>query len=270
MENREVIHIVQGFALGYSHSSAQVSPNEYHYHESYEIMYLRKGSRDVFVRDKKYRFQPGNVVFVDKNTIHKSSAVTEEYERFVLNFTDDYLLPSVAAQAAPLFEQVIFAPDDAGEVDRIFFGIYEEWKRLGRDDALAADLLRSYVNLLLAQFIRHSGAWALDARVSNPAVERLVQYINANFAQPLTLEDAARMLKITPAYLSRIFVKNTGFCFCEYLKLVRIKKAKFLLETTQAPIKQIAFDCGFSDSNYFSYAFKKSVGVSPLQYRKGR
>ena len=259
---------INGFALGYSQTARQVPKNEYHYHEDYEIMYLRRGSREVFVQSKKYRLTAGCLLFIEKDTIHKTNTISEEYERFVINFTENYIQPTVKQHIAPLFEQAIYAPERISGIDRIFCSIWDEWDRLRKNDDMSSELLKGYVNILLAMFIRNHDAWALDARVSNPAIERLVQYINDNPHEEITLEGSARMLKISPSYLSKTFTKNTGFGFREYLMIVRIKKAKQLLETTDVPVRQIAFDCGFNDSNYFSSAFKKATGFSPLKYRK--
>lgn len=92
--------------------------------------------------------------------------------------------------------------------------------------------------------------------------------MNENFAQALTLKSAAQMLHLSNSHLSRIFKKYTGFGFLEYLTILRIENAKHLLEDTSMSVSEIASECGFNDSNYFSSAFKSQTGISPLQYNK--
>ncbi|OYP47874.1 hypothetical protein CG709_03195 [Lachnotalea glycerini] len=81
---------------------------------------------------------------------------------------------------------------------------------------------------------------------------------------------AASQANMSATYFSRKFKNVTGFGFKEYLCKIRLTEAsKLLLETNQS-ITEVAFSCGFSDSNYFGDVFRKLKGVSPLQYRKTR
>jgi AraC-like DNA-binding protein len=73
---------------------------------------------------------------------------------------------------------------------------------------------------------------------------------------------------ISPEHFSRIFKRETGFNFSEYLNLLRLKRAETLLrQLNTAPITQIAQSCGFNDSNYFSVQFKKLYGISPKKFQ---
>ena len=67
--------------------------------------------------------------------------------------------------------------------------------------------------------------------------------------------------------LSTVFSQETGQTFVEYLTAVRIEAAKQLLTCGNSRMSDIAFDVGYQDSHYFSYLFKKHVGVSPREYR---
>ena len=66
---------------------------------------------------------------------------------------------------------------------------------------------------------------------------------------------------------STVFSQETGQTFVEYLTAVRIEAAKHLLTNGNSRMSDIAFDVGYQDSHYFSYLFKKHVGVSPREYR---
>lgn len=260
---------INGFALGYSIQANMVPDNDYHCENTYEIMYVRKGCRKVFIKEHIYHIKAGNLLFIDKNTLHKSQHLSDEYERFVINFADDYIMPSVKKQMKILFEQRIYAPSKLSSTDKLFFSIFSEWERLHKNDGVAQDNIKCYVNLLLTHFIRNNNAYAYyDVKFDNPSIERLVQYINENFKAQITLDDSAKMLHLSPSHLSRIFLKHTGFGFLEYLKILRIEHGKSLLADTNMSVKQIAFECGFNDSNYFSSVFKRETGISPLQYRK--
>jgi len=64
-----------------------------------------------------------------------------------------------------------------------------------------------------------------------------------------------------------VFSQETGQTFVEYLTAVRIEAAKHLLTKGNSRMSDIVFDVGYQDSHYFSYLFKKHVGVSPREYR---
>lgn len=69
------------------------------------------------------------------------------------------------------------------------------------------------------------------------------------------------------SHFSRLFKQNTGEVFSRYLAKVRLEHAIVLLSNTDKSIDEIAYECGFNSTSYFSYAFKKEFLVSPLKYR---
>ena len=71
-------------------------------------------------------------------------------------------------------------------------------------------------------------------------------------------------------HLCRSFKEQTGFGFSEYLTLYRLQRAEYILMNEPGrAICEIAYSCGFNDSNYFSYRFKEQYGVSPSKARGG-
>ena len=73
---------------------------------------------------------------------------------------------------------------------------------------------------------------------------------------------------MAPSTLLPVFKKVTGYSPIDYLLHVRLAKAGELLLKTSIPVSEIASDCGFNDSNYFSRQFRKTYGLSPRDYRK--
>lgn len=85
----------------------------------------------------------------------------------------------------------------------------------------------------------------------------------------LTLEAMAGQLQASPVYLSRLFKQELGESFGTYLTQIRIRRAAQLLHSTELSINEVAEQSGYETQHYFSTAFKKHTGVSPLQFRKG-
>ena len=92
-------------------------------------------------------------------------------------------------------------------------------------------------------------------------------YIFSNYKNDISLDDVSREVDISPYYFSKIFKKETGENFIEYLTNIRIEKAKELLENTDMSMKEICIEVGYSNPNYFSRSFKKNVGVTPTEYK---
>ena len=81
-----------------------------------------------------------------------------------------------------------------------------------------------------------------------------------------TLKDIARMVASNEGTLKRCFKLITKMTFYEYLTSIRIEKGKYLLETTELPIKKISDRLGITKTN-FNKCFKKLTGVTPKQWR---
>jgi YesN/AraC family two-component response regulator len=93
-------------------------------------------------------------------------------------------------------------------------------------------------------------------------------YIHEHYTDPIGREDIAQHAGVSEGYLSRCFTQETGLSLIHYVARYRIQQAKQLLNTSDMSITDIAMEVGFSDSNYFSRAFRKEVGISPLEYRR--
>ena len=103
---------------------------------------------------------------------------------------------------------------------------------------------------------------------NQPNMQRLLDYINAHYAEPLNLTEMGKKFHYNPSYLSNYFSDNNHQSFSEYLKQVRIEKSIELLREEEISIAKISTLVGYSDHSYFCRVFKKSMGVSPSSYRR--
>ena len=98
-------------------------------------------------------------------------------------------------------------------------------------------------------------------------VEKIMEHINANFGQNITLSDAAKIAGMTEVSLSRFFKLRTGKTFVNTLNDVRLGHAsRMLIETTQS-INEIAYKCGFNNMSNFNRIFKKKKDSTPKEFR---
>lgn len=98
-------------------------------------------------------------------------------------------------------------------------------------------------------------------------IDEVIHYIRENIEQKLTLSDIAREAKLSPSHLSLLFRKKTDYSPLRYLTHLRIQKACHLLDFTDMKIIQICPKIGYDDAFYFTRIFKKTMGMSPSEYR---
>lgn len=99
-------------------------------------------------------------------------------------------------------------------------------------------------------------------------VDKAKSYILNNFSKELSLDETAKVVGISPYYLSKLFKESEGINYIEYVTKMRIDYAKHQLFNQDKTIKEICRESGYSDPNYFSRIFKKWTGTTPTEFRE--
>jgi len=99
---------------------------------------------------------------------------------------------------------------------------------------------------------------------------RALEFMETHLADDLTREQTARVAGLSPSHFSHLMRAKTGWSFTELLTRLRVDRACQLLVRTDAPLAQIALECGFGDQSYFTRVFRKRTGRTPGDYRHGR
>lgn len=101
-------------------------------------------------------------------------------------------------------------------------------------------------------------------------VEKAKAYIQARYSDyEFSLPELLDYLGVSKSYFCSLFKEKVGQTYSEYIAGLRIEQAKVLLRTTNMLTNEIASKVGFLDANYFSVTFRRNVGMTPTQYRKG-
>lgn len=246
-----------------------------HRHNFYEIYYLLNGQRRVFVEDSIYYVNKGDLVLINKGILHKTSYASDKsHEKFGFYISYDYMehLFTLFGKENVLlcFKQPhkTLSYNQQDYVESLLWKIRNEYTD---NEDYADELIKSYVNEFLVFLLRYQKQLHPDEdtelKPSDMVCERAAKYIFKNYAKPLTLKDVASYVNLSPTYFSKKFMLDTGFGFNEYLSNVRLQHACELLIQTRKTITEIAFLCGYNDSNYFGDVFKKTKGISPSNYR---
>lgn len=235
-----------------------------HYHEMLEIYYLTSGSCNFFIDDKLYHIQAGDIVFIPCGAIHKTNYESDTHSRMLINCRPE-CLPRCVRDSFTENTYVLRRSSVRTELDASFKRIEREYlsEAAYSDDMLLTEL--AYLCITAARLSSTCSASEETASCTQTAIE----YIQNNYMNRVTLSETARYCSVSVEHLSRSFKRQTGVGFNEYLSLLRLKRAEELLVNQPGvSISDIAFKCGFNDSNYFSSVFKKAYGITPSQKKK--
>ena len=116
---------------------------------------------------------------------------------------------------------------------------------------------------------QHNSQDALtDLRGKEQVIRQAVAFMEAHLDDTLSVEQIAEAVFLSPHYFSELFRRQTGAPPWEYLTSLRLYRAKALLQSTNLSIAEIALTAGFTDSSYFTRAFKAHIGLTPREFRK--
>lgn len=101
----------------------------------------------------------------------------------------------------------------------------------------------------------------------NGVITEMKRYINVHYSEQLSLNLLAYKYSFNAGYLGRLFKKEVGVSFNDYLRITRINEACEMLESTELSINNIAEKCGYNDPYYFSKHFRETVQLSPSEYK---
>lgn len=105
-------------------------------------------------------------------------------------------------------------------------------------------------------------------RMLSPFIQKAISYIEEHLSEELNREDIASHVYLNPAYLSRLFKKETGQSLTDYILEARINKIRPLLVSTNQKISELAISVGFCNFSHFTKSFKKITGMTPNEYRR--
>ncbi len=247
-----------------------------HFHRDHELYYLEEGKSKMFVETKLYSLSEGSLVFIKRGRIHKTlSADNNTHVRTVLMFSDDVVKELKEAVRGELGidgldSVMVYVPEIMRTaVKQVLKEIESE---IELPDCMSDIMVRSKIMTLLInmfrQYERESYEYRSNQNMLDEVIRNAINYIRKNFGSDINLVKTANYVNMSATYFSKKFKRETGIGFKEYLCKFRLHKAEEMLGSPDfVSVTDVAEKCGFSDSNYFSTAFKKEYGVSPNKFR---
>lgn len=257
---------------------------EEHMHEFLELIYTVSGKLTHRIDGKAYTAVPNTLLFVNPKQIHSiESSGNVEFVNILIkpDFISEYAVDEDSfynifrfflSDRDEIFttetQLVKFSGSEAHELKNLVNYMLAEKENLLPGWSVA---LNGYARILFAKLFRALRKTEKDEKtVFLDIMDYLINYIDQNYAEPLTLSSLATKCYFNPSYISRQFKKFSGKGFKEYLTEKRITEAgKFLTETDMS-IEEIQERIGFTDKTKFYKEFSNYYDCTPGQYRKTR
>ncbi len=242
-----------------------------HTHDFYEIYFLLKGERNVFIEDKIFTLSENSIVIFPPFYMHKTEG--GPYKRLNLYISADLLDDNEKEFLDSTSSHLSFSFDKAATASllsllRPFINKTEEEELLLKKYSLP--FAKSFLYLLQSSKIipKDKSATVEKSDSGEKVILDVVAYINSHFREEITLNLLKNKFFISKNTLCKRFQEVMKCSVIEYASAVRINEAKYLLSTTDKSMEEIAELCGYSSANYFSLIFKSKTGLSPSNYRK--
>lgn len=247
-----------------------------HYESTYQILLILSGKIIYRVEGKKYEVSKGGIIVLNTLEDHSLQVLEYPYERYVIQIRPDFFqhevkYPEVIAifiKRPKNFSHLLtvsepiwnYLYDIVLEMETEFLNRKTYWEMF-----VGADLRRMFITLFrecsdVLSMMKIGTGITLAYNVMN--------YLDHHFTENVSVDDIAAALFMNKNYIAHVFKDETGYSLMSYVISLRINRAKILLSSTDKSITDVAFECGYSDFNYFSKQFKKLIGITPSQFRK--
>lgn len=260
--------------------SRQLGGGRY-YHDEFELHYFHSFSGEASVGDYTGAIRPHSLFLLAPNLPHswsggpRDSSVEDRVPAdFAVLFPEEAILnvfnlfPELRKLEGMLddaFHGIEFTGSpEVEEVGRMAIELnqMEGCAKIGRFFAILDKLMKCEYQMLAS---RKPGLE--KDRMPNENLNRALMYLNSNFNESITLEQAAGVANMSASHFCRVFKKTYGIGFVDYMNKLRIEQACELLSRTNRPISSIGYECGFSNISNFNRNFRKYINKAPSEFR---
>lgn len=262
--------------IGFGASGRKGAKCSIHFHDEIELLKVKKGKMTCTVGGKTYEISAGEVVFINSCVPHFTTVLEDNTASVLLQintgaFSNDHISKYLSKFINSGDNQLVLFKSDSSntkEVSKCIDIIKNEYEH--KNDAYET-YIKANIYHILAFLYRHKVLIDAENFFDYKIIDKVLpvlQYVDKNYQEPITLEKISLILNLNQQYFCRLFKKATNSTFMEYLNFVRICKAENLLSSTAKSIMEISLETGFSSVSYFNRTFKRFKNCSPTAYRK--
>lgn len=256
----------------------------HHWHEQYEIMYVDHGHVIFHIDGEKVEARAGDVLFIPPNCLHGGyNASDGEFEYVAMVFLPDYLKVSDSESeyeqyVAPFVNGMLRFPllqsasdESAAPIRKMVLDAIREFEK---NEPLRGLIFKLRLQMLFAsaarRFLPEQTAIRRSAALPIHHIEslkKLIHYIENNYNETISVEDAAKMVNLSKFHFCKMFKRMTGRTLIDFINLHRVNQATLLLRESNMTIADIADTIGCCNANYFSKMYFRYKGMSPSAAR---
>lgn len=242
----------------------------------YIMALITHGSGQKTVGGHHFEIEPRMAILFPKKVIHSTNKWTTDTTGYMLSFDESLFeglqFPISFLSLSQLFSLSIKPYKVFGaEVSQKAVTLFQELLRFTENDGIIDKKifilkLSELILLYHKEFIDNQEKPIRKSRI----FEKFVDLVETNFRKHKEVGYYATLLSVQANHLNKVVRSKNNVTAKDYIQQRIFLEARYLLSATNASIKEIAYDLGYVDYNYFSRLFKKVVGKTPLQYRNQR
>ena len=250
---------------------------EYHHHDFSKIVILIDGDLTYYIEGKAYILKPWDILFVNKNEIHKPVVNPNKYyERIVIWLNPDFMSKYAQGNNDLLkcFEVAIKNNYNLLRLNmksiEIIKNLIQDIQNCNNSNEFGSEILKEslFVQLMVLMnrlFLNSDKNRDIEDIQYDKTIEGVLNYINSNLENDLSIDTIASEFFISKYYLMRKFKNQIGSSIHNYVVQKRLILARSLISDGLS-MSSVCSRCGFNDYSSFVRAFKKVYGVSPSNY----
>lgn len=243
-----------------------------HWHKEIELIYVRSGTCSLSITDQTFLAQAGDLAVCESGMIHYSDSHGMDNVLDFIIFDTSILGPIFQNPGfvRPLVTKAELTQYGlSGQLDALIDTVSRELEQKKPFyQEVVSSSIQTFWALLKRCHPRMDAEHLPDDRRSRTLdeLQDLLTYIDAHYADNITLEYAASRMNFSNSHFSKTFKKLMGINFVTYLNLVRVEQAASELRNTEKKITDIALSCGFNNSRTFNRVFKDITGCTPSEF----
>lgn len=270
-------HVINNDTDGYMYNFNTSKNYDFnsHIHKCYEFIHILHGHLLYTVEGSEYILSDGDFIMTTPSELHAFSFPKEcIYQREFLHIYPGFLkgypelINSLDSRRPGYFNRFPAETVEKYGIDKIFRGIEECCVSAEPETDFLVLTYSLQLITKISQVLRKESPEHQEI-ITNKKANAVCDYIDRHYNETISVGTIANALFVSPAYLSRVFKRETGITIKTYLNMRRVTHAKNLIIQGQ-PVTNAFLECGFDDYSTFYRAFTKYVGMSPEQFKKGQ
>jgi len=232
---------------------------EPHFHNAIEIIFMTKGKVRVIIDGDSKVLEEGDALFVNSFSVHVYDPLEEDTMAYIIVAEKNYFKTffEISENKVP---QVFFTFHNR-ELLKNLFDCYHKTQTKDQEICIFSGI----ISILMAEISKTAKLIKKEIGDSS-LICKLLQYIQENIKDNITLKSIAKKFGYTEAYLSRVFNKYLGESLCTYINQSRVFIADEIIKNEpNKNIIDIAFECGFNSPQTFYRVYTKFFGASPRE-----